>query len=127
MPMPRSVTETRASPPLWSMRTCTWPPCGLYLMAFASRLTITCSRRGHGEEVGPLPVQLALLGDVVVDHQPPQVLVQRTSHRNGGARQPAVPRAFQLQLVPRTRLLVVEDGDYAREHRLPIARHHLLE
>ena len=83
--------------------------------------------RRHGEEIGALAVHVALLGDVDVHHQPPQVFAGRRLHRHGGARQEAVPGPLQLQLVAGVRFLVREDLLHPRKQRLAVARDRLLQ
>src|SRR2546429_666571 len=130
MPMPGSLTEIRTSRSRRWTATTICPPCGLYLIAFCSRLTSTCSSRslsprtttGSGgrwdrEEVGARAVQLALLGDVQVDHQPAQVLAGDAPHRHGRPREPAVPRPLQLDLVARGSVALGEDVPDAGQHR----------
>ena len=73
---------------------------------------------GDGEKVRPLPVQLAQLGHVGVDHQTAEILASGTADRSRVARQPAMRRPVQLDLVTGGPLAIGEDGANALQHRL---------
>src|SRR5438874_2222359 len=116
--MPGSCTDTRASAPARSTETVIRPPCGVYLMAFDIRFTSTCSSRSRSPSTTTgTPARRRKTSWL------------RVCARNGdtSARQPAVARTLQLELVMRSRLLVREDAANPLEHRLPVLRGHLRE
>ncbi len=82
---------------------------------------------GDGEEVGALPVELALLGDVGIDDEPPEIGAVAAAHRHRVARHPAMAGALELQLVDHAGAAVLEDLAHAGEQLFAVGRDHLDE